>query len=66
MRPQNIGPANRVIRLVAGLIVLLVSYLNLYSSPVWFAGIIVGLFLVFESLSGWCVWHGLRGSEDKR
>lgn len=61
---KNIGPKNRIARLIAGLILISAS---LYYSNNWsIIGDILGAILVLESIFSYCIIHGIRGTKDMR
>ncbi len=60
---KNIGDKNRVVRMIAGLVLLIISVYK-FNDPTWIIGIAIGLLLIFEGAYGWCIWHGIRETND--
>jgi hypothetical protein len=67
MVKPNIGPKNRVARLIAAALLFAIAglYYDLSNPWVWVA-IALGLVMVFEGLFSYCIFHGLRGTKDMR
>lgn len=53
---KNLGTPDRLIRLVIGLILVVMSII--YKSPV---SAIFGIFTLYEALASWCIFHTLIG-----
>lgn len=64
---RNIGPKNRIARLVAGIVLIVLGLLylnqNQIASPV---AIVVGIVLILEAAFAYCIVHGIRGTKDMR
>lgn len=63
---KNIGPKNRIARLVAGLLLVLAGLFYLDQSNLSLAGIALGIILILEAAFSFCVVHGIRGTKDMR
>ncbi len=66
----NIGLKNRVWRFVAGLLIVLISliYIFNYSGNIALGAVValIGVISLLEGVFGYCLLHGLRGTQDMR
>ncbi|GEM_PF-2168212 len=64
---KNIGPKNRLARLVAAIILFALAYYyyDAANPLVWLAAIL-GIIFLAEAASSFCVLHGIRGTKDMR
>ena len=59
---KNIGKGDRIFRLVLGILVLgTIGFVGGFWPKV--ALVIVGLFSIYEALSGWCAFYALIGRD---
>ncbi|MFA4820065.1 MAG: YgaP-like transmembrane domain [Candidatus Aenigmatarchaeota archaeon] len=64
---KNIGPKNRIARLVAGIILILLSLIYFDANKILSAvGIILGIIFLLEAAFSYCLLHGIRGTKDMR
>lgn len=61
---KNIGPKNRIARLIAGMILIIVSIY--YPNNLSTIGIVLGVIFLAEALLSYCIIHGIRGTKDMR
>ena len=62
---KNIGPINRIGRIVVGIILGLLSFYHL-QMPWQIIGTGLGILMVIEGIFGFCAWHTYRGTKDMR
>ena len=62
---KNIGPINRIGRLVVGIPLAILSF-HYLQMPWQLTGTGLAILMIIESIFGFCVWHTYRGTKDMR
>ncbi len=61
---KNIGPKNRLSRIVAGVILIIVALYIGFSDPISWPIAVIGAIALLEGLFSYCVVHGAKGTCD--
>jgi len=64
---KNIGPINRIARLLAGVILIAAGFYLYGQKPILpFALALIGIIMILEAAGSYCIIHGIRGTKDMR
>lgn len=64
---KNIGTKNRIARLVAGIVLVVLGLMYLSQSQIpSIIGIVLGVIFLLEAAFSYCIVHDVRGAKDMR
>lgn len=65
MAAQNVGPLDRITRMIIGLMIIGYRYLGRFSGVGWDLAVLGGALLIWEGLLGYCLLYGLLGMKAR-
>ncbi len=63
---KNIGPKNRLSRIIIGLVIIAIALHIGLSNVISWPIVVVGIVVLLEGLFSYCVVHGAKGTCDMR
>lgn len=61
MPRQNVGPLDRTVRTVIGVLIIAYRYIGQFKGVVWDFAVLFGAVWIWEGILGYCLLYGLLG-----